>query len=744
MMPERSREFVSRETILGWFGVAAETGLFPAPSDFKMVANPIKREPARALLAAIENGTRVTCLHGSAGCGKTTTLMQLRSLLPSSSILTLFDCYGGGRYLFTTDRRHLPEHAFTQIANELSLDLGVPYLLARGSKSPALVKRFLERIRLAAELLNKADPEAILVVGIDAADNSVTAAARSNPPDPCFVAELAQADLAMLPSNVRLVFSARTARKDTLTLPTGTLYIPCPAFNLDETGAFARRTFPIASSDWIDQFHALSGGIPRVQDYAIRAGRNDPLVTLNALRPHGKDLADVLRLLFVEAMKKSGNDASYALLMSCLDALPAPVPARHLANISGLKESEIIDFVQDTWPSLRLEDEGISVADEDVEDFIRAEGARELQQARQRACDYFTPIYTSDTYAAVNFADLLVAADREAEVLPVVEKNLSPAAIADPIVRREIQLRRLRLAHAACRAAGNSAAIMKVVLLGAEASKDEAFLAEILDKHADLSTRFARPSLIRLVLSDADSARKQGRVLVQDALRAARVGNKIQTREQLHYYDEWLARRRKIPKGELHGWTIEVDDIAAYAEAVTLTEGPSEACNDLERWKYKPLRLSVALKLVPRLIAQGRADIIEKAIQDRLLPAAWDILLLVPLALSGATIDVSRLEGSLSALRRALIPSLGGIREANFEDRWRPQLQGLLVTACEIGFCLGASEATIRKALNLVVNLDEPFKKQYSRFEPDILDILARACSSVDCSMAYHIQQMTF
>jgi hypothetical protein len=32
MMPGKSREFISRETILGWFGVAAESGLFPAPS----------------------------------------------------------------------------------------------------------------------------------------------------------------------------------------------------------------------------------------------------------------------------------------------------------------------------------------------------------------------------------------------------------------------------------------------------------------------------------------------------------------------------------------------------------------------------------------------------------------------------------------------------------------------------------------------------------------------------------------
>src|SRR6185437_12781909 len=194
-----------------------------------------------------------------------TTLMQLSSLLPPSSILTLFDCYGGGKFLLTSDRRHLPEHAFIQIANQLSLDLGIPFFLAQSSRNPLLVKRFLQRIRLAADLLTKVDPDAILAIGIDAADNSITAAARQKPQESCFVTELAQADLAGLPPNVRLVFSARTGRKDSLGLPITAQFVPCPGFTPDETGAFAKRSIPNVSTDWVEQFHALSGGIPRVR-----------------------------------------------------------------------------------------------------------------------------------------------------------------------------------------------------------------------------------------------------------------------------------------------------------------------------------------------------------------------------------------------------------------------------------------------------------------------------------------------
>lgn len=727
MMPGYSRAIITRQMVLSWFGVTTETGLFPALSDFKSITNAIQREPTRALYEAISSGTKLVCLHGGAGCGKTTTLAQLNSALPPSSVLLLFDCYGAGRYLFTNDRRHLPEHAFTQIANELALKLGIPFLLARGSKAPLLIRRFLEHIKLAANLLAKAHPEALLVLGVDAADNSITAATRSDPTDPCFVTELANADLSTLPGNVRLVFSARTVRKATLSLPAETTYIPCPPFSLEETKQFVALSFATAPDDWLEQFHALSGGVARVQDYAMSGGDGDLDSTLNALRPGGKNVADVLRKLFNDATKRSGNDGMYATYMSSIAALPAPIPPTHLAAVCGVQESEILDFVQDTKPSLRLEEGGISIADEDVEDFIRIEGQAEIVKARQTICDHFATIYTSDTYAAVNYADLLADAGRADAILPIIEADLAPAAIADPIIRREIQLRRLRLAQSACRFAGNSVASMKVVLLSAEASKDEAFLADILNQHPDLSTRFARPSLVRLVLSDSDRTKGQGRVLIQDAARAARAGKDIQAREQLYYYDEWLERRKRVPDEDREGWKVETEDLIARIEAIALLEGPARAYQDLMRWKPPQVRIQIALRLIPQLIARGNADIVQKALDDGLLPWGWQILLLVPLALSGAAIQAKDLERALLGLRRVLIPHLDGIGYVSDHERWTTELHGLVITACEIGFSMGVSDAAIRKALKLIADFDAKFDKQSHSFDADILDLLLRA-----------------
>jgi hypothetical protein len=727
MMPGYSRAVLTRQMVLSWFGVTTETGLFPAQSDFKPIISAIQREPTTILFKAISHDAKVACLHGGPGCGKTTTLTQLGSALPPSSVLLLFDCYGGGRYLFSNDRRHLPEHAFTQIANELSLKLGIPFLLARGSKAPVLIRRFLEHVKLAAGLLAKVHPSALLVLGVDAADNSVTAATRSDPRDSCFVTELTNADLSTLPDNVRLVFSARTIRKDTLKLPPYVTEIPCPPFSPEETKQFVALKFKTASDDWLEQFHALSGGVPRVQDYAISAGNGDLESTLNALRPGGKNVADVLRKLFQDAMKRSGDDGLYPIYMSSIAALPAPIPPAHLAAVCGVQESEILDFIQDTRPSLRVEEDGISIADEDVEDFIRAEGQAEIVKARQIICGHFATVYTSDTYAAVNYADLLASAGRADAILPIIETDLAPAAIADPIIRREVQLRRLRLAQSACRTAGNSVASMKVVLLSAEASKDEAFLADILSQHPDLSTRFARPSLVRLVLSDSDRTRSQGRVLIQDAARAARAGNHIQAREQLYYYDEWLERRKRVPDEERGHWKIESDDLIARTETIALLEGPTRAYQDLMRWKPPHARIQVALKLIPQLIARGNIDIVQKAVDDGVLPSAWQILLFVPLALSGVPIQTKALERALVGLRRALVAPLNGIGYVSSQNGWNSQLHRLVVTACEIGFSIGVSEAAIRKTLKLVADFDRKLDRQSSTFDASSLDVLLRA-----------------
>jgi hypothetical protein len=724
MQPGKERDRITQDKVLSWFQISSISGLFPAPADIKVILNPIDRKPAKDLLNEITKGSKIVCVHGPGGCGKTTTMTQTAGNLPAGSIAVTFDCYGAGRYTHTNDRRHLPENAFLQMANDLATAQGLPLLIAKSSSNPANVRMFLERLTQSAELLAKVEPNALVVVFIDAADNSVTAAEKSSPPSPCFVWELADADLSSLPANVRLVFSTRTGRKDTLQLPKGTPPVECPPFTRPETVEFTGSKLGKTSDAWIDEFQLLSNAIPRVQDYAFAKGGTSPDDVLNALRPSGKKLDAVLRELFKEASKKAGDSKFYSNCIAAIATLPAPIPLAHIANICQVSVDNITDFIIDVQPTLRIEDDTVAIADEDVEDFLTAEAASDKSGFLKLAAEYFGKIFRNDTYAAVHYCDLLAQCGRAAEILPIIEVDLAPAAIADPVVRREVQLRRLRLALGACRSANSPSDTVKVILLSAEAAKDEDALTELLEKEAELSVRFASGSLLRLVLSDRDSFPEQGPILVETAAKLALAGDLIGAREQLRMFYNWLDRRSSVPQDEAHRWKIELDSVVALAEARTLTEGAEIFAKRIRNWgrDWQP---RVALALIPRLIARGRQPDVEKVYANKAVGRPWNLFVTVPLALAGYPIDVKRLSSDLSALRKRTVPSLRKL--GHHEETWSLDYLELVVTSLEMGFARGVKKKILLRALDLVIDHREPPSFALHPSEPRKIETLLRA-----------------
>jgi len=702
MLPEAAQEIITGSTVLSWFGVSTPSALFPARADFPPMGDPIQRAPANEVRDALLAGNLLVCLHGLAGCGKTTTMRQVQLLLPAGSVSVIFDCYGAGRYIHTNDRRHLPENAFLQIINDVAMQQGVPLLLVKQSSQLVNIRAFIERIKQSAELLAKASPGGFLAIFIDAADNSVSAAERDPTASACFVWEIANADLRELPANVRLIVSSRSGRRDRLRLPLKTQYIECPPFTRAETRVYVDKRMPGLSDDWLDQFHALSNnGIPRVQVYAFTKGGTSPVDVLDALRPSGKGLDTVLQELFQVAAKKGGQDF-YERCVAAIDTLPGPIPLTHLAAVCGTTDAVVRDFMSDVSPTLRIEEnDTVTIADEDVEDFLAAEGCSRHAQTLSEACAYFEPIYRTDAYAATHYCDLLAEAGRAAEILPLIQKDVVPAGISDPIVRREVQVRRLRLALAACRKANNAADILKVILLSAEGAKDEAALRKLLEEEAALSVRFASGSLLRLVLADRDTYPRQGSILIHDALRAALEGDKITANERLHLYFHWM-RRREEAESE-HDWKLPHEDYVVLAQAITVLRGPSHFIERIRDWRPPWFRLHVGLDLVSQLITCGRRDIVVKAYTDRLVPRSWNLLLTVPLALSGYAIQKDRLETELSALRKRLLPDL---RRANSHggETWKCRYLEVIVTACEIGYALGVNRAILQRVLEFVLN----------------------------------------
>lgn len=705
MLPEGVRSVVTEKDLLLWFGLSGRDGLFPAVPDIRLPENPIPRDAAKEAIRLLISGTPLLLIHGAGGCGKTTLTRQITEGLPSGSVSVVFDCFGGGRCIYSDDKRHLPENAFLQIMNEIALGLSLPLFIPRSFKHPADIKTFLAKLGTAGTALKEQDPNALLLIVIDAADNSVAAADSADPKERPFIFDLAEGNLAQLPENIRFVISARTARKETLRLRAGTREVVCPAFTLEETKLNLTASFPGASDALTEQFHTLSNANPRVQAYAIASAGGDPEKIITALLPGGKHLADVLEKTFATALEKLGRPQLFEQFIATLAYLPAPAAVSAVAGVSGLTEESVRDLAMDLSPGLRLQDNAISIADEDFDAFIKERAVSSRESTLRAIADYFAATFLQDAYSAVHLADALIAAGRAQDILAVIDADPQVGALGDPILRRQVQIRRLKLSLAACRHAGSTVDALKTVLISAEAERDDSTLNSILEKELDLSVEFGGTSLRRTILLDPDRLEEHGSFLAQDAIRAIRAGDRVTARENLYFHDAWLRRRNLITDDKREAWKVTDSDVAARAETFFELGGPKAAIGELMRWKPRNLPLRVADLLVPELIASGRADRLQKLLAESSLPAPWDLTVRVPLATAGEEVDIKSIEQSLRKLHSRFIPDPGNLLQSYGSDSWPRRLLDTFITACELGYLHGADKQVLGRAVARILGV---------------------------------------
>ena len=726
MLPERAQEVVTERDLLLWFGVSGRDGLFPSKPDIRVLPNAIRRNVAGDLIARLAKGERLILLHGVGGCGKTTVMQQIVKELPTGSLSIIFDCYGGGRYIYADDKRHLPENAFLQLTNEVALALRLPLFVPRSHKYPANVRSFLFKLKTAGQALDQIEPGALLVVIIDAADNSMHAAAAASPPERSFVLDLVRANLDELPKNVRFMFSSRSGRRDSLQLPMGVGEIECPLFDLAETSEHLATTFADLPDAVVEQFHALSQYNPRVQNYAIVASGGNPAILLDALRPGGKSLSDVLRTTFSSALQKLGQSTIFDRLLAALAFLPAPANVAAIARIAGTTEHIVRDWGFDLAPGLNVHDGYVSIADEDFELFIRETAAKDRDATISRIAADFLATFAQDAYSALHVADMLVMAGRSDQLLSVIEGDPQVNAIGDPVLRRQVQVRRLRLSTAACRGASATDAL-KTILISAEAEKDDSTLSELLERELDLSVEFGGASLRRAILLDPERVEDQGPFLARDAARASRVGDYITVREHLHFFRAWLRRRQdEKRKQDIHHWNIGDGDIAALIEANLYLGGPQAAFSDLMCWRPREVSIRVAYILVPQLISAGKADSLRALLDERIVPQPWDLIIWTKLAMAGESIDTAEIKRSLNRLRRRFIPDPSRFATSYGEDGWEKLLLNTWVVSCELGFRLGIDKTTLIATLTKILDVVEGEERKLYSFDFQRIDALFR------------------
>lgn len=730
MRPEFAGESITRESVLLHFGASEEAALFPCPSAIAPTDALVSRAPIRDAIERLRSGLQYLCLHGRAGTGKTTALQEIEAGLPSGSVMVKYDCYGGGRYLDPSALRHRPRDAFLQLTNELAARLKLPLLLSRRQDSD-YPRLFASRLTHAAQALDVEHPDALIVVAVDAADNSVHAAQQRAPVEVSFVPDFVR--LTELPENVRCIVTTRTGRLEHLPLPRSYYRMEIAPFSRQETAKNVAQVWTTAPESWIEDFHHLSGGIPRVQSYALHeVDSAHPFRALDCLRPAGKSLSDIFRQRFEDAIKKS-DVAEVQRLCAGLIALPRPVPLSDLATVLESTETQLADVCVDLAPGIRLQNGMVNFADEDLEEFVRDEGEAELTDVRKRVAERLLTRASDDRYAALNVAPALVAAERGRDLLHLVERESAPPAVKDPVLRREAELQRLRLAIKVCREAGDVVRALHFVLIGAEGIKTETALRRLLVENPDLAARFAQETAGRLILSDGKHVEDHGPLLFQRLSVDADRGDAVSVRAGQHSLNAWL-RARKLSsenEGRSHQgtWKISLSDVSSMVEASLKLDGPKASLEILQSWKPKSLALEVALTLPYRLIAEGHESKIEALVTDH-LGSLGSLFLMIPLVLAGRPIDPERIARGLSQLMRRKL-RIRRFFEISVLSHDQPSIHGkvldVALTACELLTIERAADNVIDKVLESF--LDTEFRRidQRSEHETFKLDLLFRA-----------------
>lgn len=703
MLPERAGEFVTPHDILLKLGAGDPSVLFPAPSYIDFVDQPVKRTSISDAAEALGgNGHQCFCLHGNGGLGKTTALQLIAAELPEQSVMVVYDCYGAGSYLDASKSRHRQREAFVQLANEVAERLKLPtYLVPRNQTDfPRALRR---RIDEAAKLLSSLNDKALLVVTADAIDNASTAARSKHPPEPSFAQDLMS--LEDLPTNVRILVSCRTSRLSELSIPARFQRIELEPFAPPETAEYVRK-FWNADDDWIDEFHKLSKGVPRVQSYALKSATDDYAQAIDALRPDGKALDQIFQTQLFEAFRKHGDEGAIRRFCAAVTHLPRPVPINVLSSVLNVSRSALVDIVADLVPGFTLDDDKIGFADEDFEAYARTVGAEHLSEITHTAADYFLATASMSAYAALAVVPMMFSAGQYENLLNLVESEPEPPAglLPDVAQRREIGIQRLRTAIRVCRTAGNNSRALRFILMGAEAVHSDDNLRQFLIAHRSLSVRFAEDSVRRLVLRDPDYIASHGPIVLQMIGHRTGPDNRSSAHELRKRVNAWFKLRwdtyekDRAENEHARAWSIEAEDFAQVLYADLSTSGVQAAVNryrGVRPWRFA---MDAGLAVVDRLLAEGKFEIVNDIADS--LPLHRAVFVLVPLAMSGAVVDLARLENGVRALYALAKPSAKLLERYGSNQEIGPQIVDVIISGVELLVTRGRPPAEFKILLS--------------------------------------------
>ncbi len=646
-LPGRGQGGLRADDVLAQLGVAQTFDLYPAPPRLADLSRPPLPAPGAWVIAdsVQEHRGKLVVAHGPAGAGKTTALRQVGDQLPAGSVVVLFDCYGGGDYLNAGDERHTPDRFIRQVVNELAQRCGTSLLVQAPTREPDQWKRLTRTLKQAVSTL---DPDAILLLAVDAADNAVVAAGERG--DPSFVSGLLRLSL---PERVAVVLTARSHRVPSLGADHAET-IELPSFDLITSAAHLRQYRPDATDADATVFHTRTDGNPRAQFYPLTradAGSVDMATLLErCARTPEQEFANIVD----SALQVSGADAGGQRWLALMVALARPVSMESLAVALKVVPAAVKAFAAGLAPGVRIEGDAIQFRDEDFETYVRSSVTPEdVTVAHGRLADVFLVSRATDPDAATNVAHHLSKAGRSGEVVQLVLVEDLPVGIADGFRRQRVQGDRLDLAARAAAETGDAVAAVRVAVRGCDAASRIDTLSRLVKSNLDLVARFTDPELLQEHAVRAEPGEWLGPVWMRVACAFARDDERHpDARNALDKAEGWI-RRWTAGGDETDRWDLAADDVARAAEARYRLDGFPAAVDELKRWRPASAALEAAAQLAARVAEDLSPDQVREVLRDERVPAAAQAPILAHLSAAHGAVDSTWVDEVVAALLTA-------------------------------------------------------------------------------------------
>lgn len=610
MSPEENEANPINKNIMASFFNTVPDLLFPANSRIIKPQKYIKRNISKEIIDEIVNNKKkYICLYATGGIGKTTVVSDLECDLPFGSVVLMYDCFGGGSYLDPATPLHEYKNSIVQLSNELALKCYTPFLIKTNSDENEYLKNFSNRLKQAANYIKGINDEAVILIVLDAVDNSYLAANYAK--DNCFVDKLMKITL---PDNVAILVTSRKERLKEFELPYGTAMIELSGFNEEEQRNYLNLFYENISDKQCEEVRKLTNGNPRVQYYVFSRVSESIDEALDYLNPNGKNLSGI----FKDALKRidvriPSEILSFEELCRGLVELPRPIPIEIITKSTDYNIEKLESVCSEYLIGIHFQKGFITFRDEDFEDYLR----KTTKNGESAILKIVNTLYNNrfDDYYSIKYLHIFLEKTKKIdELLEAIYTidNIDKNLVEDE--KNEIILKRIQSAFSISQiyTEKHRLDVYKLLYLLTKCRTAEGGVKEIIIQNLGLAKKLGFESTIKRYISERVNFSQLNELTLQTY--ANLQINNVKLAEQ--FFDlsreaikEYFKEKRNSKNNRNYKNRIERKDISRLGMYIVSKYGAEKLVDWMSHWS--PYPVNEYFEITYNLLLQGD---IEKAL----------------------------------------------------------------------------------------------------------------------------------